>query len=94
MSVNSKPQRVRQAWALALLVAGAAMLLVLRANPAQAQQRQGPMSVPACQCSAALLVPGTGVKVAHCICGVMACAITEPADASSRSSSLMQCVRQ
>ena len=94
MFVDSKPAQVHRAWAMGLLMAGAAMLLVLRANPAQAQQGQGPMSVPACQCSAAVAVPGTAVKVAHCICGVLACAITEPVDASSRSSSLMQCVRQ
>ena len=89
MSVDSKSSRLRIALAL-VLPALAVALLLLRGSPVQAQ---GPMSAPACQCSPAVAIPGMGSRIAHCICGVMACAVTEPIDAT-RGSSMMQCVRQ
>ncbi len=92
MSTDSKSRRVRFVWALALPAMAAAMWLMLRGGPAQAQV-QGPMSAPACQCSPAVAIPGMGSRIAHCICGVMACALTEPIDAT-RGASMMQCVRQ
>jgi len=92
MSADSKSRRVRIAMALALPAVAVALLLMLRGNPAQAQV-QGPMSAPACQCSPAVAIPGMGSRITHCICGVMACAVTEPIDAT-RGSSMMQCVRQ
>lgn len=93
MSVDSKSRRVRIALALALPAVAVALLLVLRGTPAQAQV-QGPMSAPACQCSPAVAIPGMGSRIAHCICGVMACALTEPVDATRGGASMMQCVRQ
>lgn len=92
MSADSKSRRVRFTLALALPVVAVALLLTLRGSPAQAQV-QGPMSAPACQCSPAVAIPGMGSRIAHCICGVMACAVTEPIDAT-RGASMMQCVRQ
>lgn len=92
MSADLKSRRVRITLALALPTLAVALLLMLRGNPAQAQA-QGPMSAPACQCSPAVAIPGMGSRIAHCICGVMACALTEPIDAT-RGSSSMQCVRQ
>ncbi|MEO8541951.1 MAG: hypothetical protein ABI434_00135 [Burkholderiaceae bacterium] len=94
MSINLKPRRLGIAGALAVLAATAAAALLLRGNAAQAQAVLGPMSAPACQCSVAVSIPGMGSRITHCICGVMACAITEPVDATSRASSMMQCVRQ
>jgi len=97
MPADLKTRRIRiasaPAVALGLLLAGAAVALLLQGNPAQAQQGQGPMSAPACQCSPAVAVPGINSRIAHCICGVMACAITEPID-TARGSSMLQCVRQ
>ena len=92
MSADQKSRRIRIVVALAL-PAVALLLMLLRGNPAQAQV-QGPMSAPACQCSPAVAVPGMGSRIAHCICGVMACALTEPIDATRGSASAMQCVRQ
>lgn len=93
MSTNPKSRRLRMVLALAVPTVAVALLLALRGNPAQAQmQAQGPMAVPACQCSPAVTIPGMGQRIAHCICGVMACAVTEPLDAT-RGSTLMQCVR-
>jgi len=94
MSANPKSRRVRIVMALALPVVAVALLLMLRGSPAQAQaQAQGRMSAPACQCSAAVAIAGMGSRIAHCICGVMACAVTEPIDAT-RGANMMQCVRQ
>ena len=92
MSADPKSRRVRIALALALPALAVTLLLTLHGNPALAQA-QGPMSAPACQCSPAVAIPGMGSRIAHCICGVMACAVTEPIDAT-RGSSMMQCVRQ
>ena len=91
MSAHSKPRNLRLVVALAVPALVVA-LLSLRGNPAQAQPL-GPMSAPACQCAPAVSIPGMNSRIAHCICGVMACAVTEPVDAT-RGSSMMQCVRQ
>ncbi len=93
MSTDPKFRRLRIALALGLPAVALALLLVSRGSPAQAQS-QGPMSAPACQCSPAVAVPGMGSRIAHCICGVMACALTEPIDATRGGASLLQCVRQ
>lgn len=93
MSANPNFLRVRIALVLVLPAVAVALLLMLRGSPAQAQV-QGPMSAPACQCSPSVAVPGMGSRIAHCICGVMACALTEPIDATRGSASMMQCVRQ
>ena len=92
MSFDLKSHRVRITLALTLPAVAVALLLILRGSPAQAQV-MGPMSAPACQCSPAVAIPGMGSRIAHCICGVMACALTEPIDAT-RGASMMQCVRQ
>ncbi|MCP5282814.1 MAG: hypothetical protein H6930_14670 [Rhodoferax sp.] len=94
MPFDLKPYRLRLTGALAVLAVTAGAAVLLRADPALAQSAQGPMSAPACQCSAAVPIPGMGSRITHCICGVMACAITEPVDAASRATSMMQCVRQ
>ena len=75
----------------AIVLAGAVALalLLLRGTPAQAQ---GPMSAPACQCSAPTPIPGMTSRIAPCMCGVLSCAIAEPAEGAR--SSQMQCVRQ
>ncbi len=94
MSTNPKSRRLRMVLALAVPTVAVALLLSLRGSPAQAQvQALGPMSAPACQCSPAVTIPGMGQRSSQCICGVMACAVTEPLDAT-RGSTLMQCVRQ
>lgn len=75
----------------AAALAGAALLasVLLRGSPVQAQ---GPMSAPACQCSAPTPVPGMASRIAHCLCGALSCAIAESPDAARGSQ--MQCVRQ
>lgn len=82
----------RMATVLATVASVAAVVLLLRGAPAQAQA-QGPMSAPACQCSAPVSITGMTSRVAHCMCGVMSCAITETGDAT-RHAPVMQCVRQ
>jgi len=80
--------------AAVLATVAAAVVLLLRGAPAQAQvQVQGPMSAPACQCSAPVSITGMTSRVAHCMCGAMSCAITESGDAA-RHAPVMQCVRQ
>jgi len=81
---------VRLAGVAALALGAVAVLALLHGNPVQAQ---GPMTAPACQCSVPTNIPGMGSRIAHCLCGAIACAITEPID-SARSASQMQCVRQ
>lgn len=76
--------------ALFLCSATVGSVLLLRGDPVRAQ---GPMSVPACQCSVAVAIPGLANRIAHCMCGVMACAISEPVSAGAGTAS-MQCVRQ
>ncbi len=93
MSANSKSRRVSITLALTLPAVAVTLLLMLRGSPAQAQV-MGPMSAPACQCSPAVAIPGMGSRITHCICGVMACALTEPIDAARGGASMMQCVRQ
>lgn len=91
MADQSRRQRnIVRIVALALCAAGVGSVLLLRGTPARAQ---GPMSVPACQCSVAVAIPGLGSRIAHCMCGVMACAITEPVNPAAGDAS-MQCVRQ
>ncbi|MCZ4314420.1 hypothetical protein O4H66_13495 [Comamonadaceae bacterium G21597-S1] len=79
----------RLATIAATLAGAAALLLGVYGQPAQAQ---GPMSAPACQCSAPTPIPGLTSRIAHCMCGVLSCAIAEP-EQGTRSSQ-MQCVRQ
>ncbi len=81
---------VRLASMAALLLGAAGVALLLRGNPAQAQN---PMSAPACQCSAPTPIPGMASRIAHCMCGAMSCAITEVGDVA-RNGNVMQCVRQ
>lgn len=90
MSDQSRSTPVRIATAAAVLAGAAAAMLLLRGSPVQAQ---GPMSAPACQCSMPTPVPGMASRIAHCLCGPMSCAITEPGD-PARGGSQMQCVRQ
>jgi hypothetical protein len=90
MSFPTRSTVFRLASIAASLAGVAALLLTLRGNPAQAQQ--GPMSAPACQCSAPTPIPGMTTRIAHCMCGVLSCAVAEPAEASRASQ--MQCVRQ
>ncbi len=91
MSRNLKSMPLRSAALLGLgsLLVAAAVALVLRGAPAQAQS---PMSAPACQCSASTPISGLSSRIAHCICGAMSCAVTESTEPAAKSS-LMQCVR-
>ena len=89
MSHPTRSATLRVATVAAAVLGAAALLLLLRGNPVQAQ---GPMSAPACQCSAPTAIPGMGSRIAHCLCGALACAISEPVTTSGASQ--MQCVRQ
>lgn len=90
MSFLNRSTVFRLATIAAALTGAAALTLLLRGNPAQAQ---GPMSAPACQCSVPTTIAGMGSRIAHCLCGAISCAIAEPAD-GARGTSQMQCVRQ
>jgi hypothetical protein len=93
MSELKRSTTLRMVTVLATVAGVAAVVLLLRGAPAQAQvQVQGPMSAPACQCSAPVSITGMTSRVAHCLCGPMSCAITETGDA--RQAPVMQCVRQ
>ena len=92
MSELKRSTTLQIATVLTMGVGVAAVVLLLRGAPAQAQA-QGPMSAPACQCSSPVSITGMTSRVAHCICGVMSCAITEIGDAT-RHAPVMQCVRQ
>ncbi len=89
MTLPNRSTVFRLASMTAALAGAAAITLLLRGNPAQAQ---GPMSAPACQCSVPTPIPGMSSRIAHCLCGAISCAITEPSD-STRGASQMQCVR-
>ena len=92
MSEQKRSITLRMATVLATAAGVAAAVLLLRGAPALAQA-QGPMSAPACQCSAPVSITGMTSRVAHCMCGAMSCAITEAGDAT-RHPPVMQCVRQ
>ena len=89
MSLPTRATAFRLATIAATLAGATVWLLSGPGTPAQAQ---GPMSAPACQCSAPTPIPGMTSRIAHCMCGVLSCAITEPAEGAR--SSQMQCVRQ
>ncbi len=89
MAHSFRSARVRVAGVAAAVLGTVAVLALLRGNPVQAQ---GPMSAPACQCSVSTPIPGMGSRIAHCLCGAIACAIAEPV--SSGGAAQMQCVRQ
>ena len=89
MSIPTRSTAFRLATIAATLAGAAALLLTLQGKPAQAQ---GPMSAPACQCSAPTPIPGMANRIAHCMCGVLSCAIAEPAEGARGGQ--MQCVRQ
>jgi hypothetical protein len=91
MPVPDRSTLLRASAAAAALAGAAtlALLLLLRGSPVQAQ---GPMSAPACQCSAPTPIPGMASRVAHCLCGAMSCAIAESPDLARGNQ--MQCVRQ
>lgn len=72
----------------AVAAAGALGLLAASANKAEAQ---GIMSAPACQCSAPTSIAGFASRVAHCVCGGMACVISEQGGPNPPSQ--MQCVK-
>lgn len=60
---------------------------------AQAQaQTQGVMSAPACQCSAPTVIPGMSTTIVHCLCGGVACVITEHTG-PGKNGNLLQCVK-
>lgn len=90
MSEQKRSVTFRMATVLVTIAGVAAVVVLLRGAPAQAQ---GPMSAPACQCSAPVSIAGMTSRVAHCMCGAMSCAITEAGDAV-RHAPVMQCVRQ
>lgn len=89
MSHPTRSATLRVAGVAAVVLGAAAMLALLRGNPVQAQ---GPMTAPACQCSVPTPIPGMSSRIAHCLCGALACAISEPV--ASGGASQMQCVRQ
>jgi hypothetical protein len=91
MPHQTRSNLFRAATVAASLAAVAALALLLRGGPVQAQA-QGPMSAPACQCSAPTPIPGMTTRVAHCLCGALSCAIAESAELSRGNQ--MQCVRQ
>ena len=88
MSHNSKRVAVFATAACAVLSVLVVGLLGLRAGAVEAQ---GVMSAPACQCSAVTEVPGLSTRLAHCMCGGMACVVSRHAAAGSEN--LMQCVK-
>lgn len=61
--------------------------------PGDGAQAQSPMAVPPCQCSPATAVPGLPMSVAHCVCGGMACVVSEHVAPNKTTTPLMQCVR-
>ncbi|WP_210545922.1 hypothetical protein [Rhodoferax sp. PAMC 29310] len=64
-------------------------ILSMTGRPADAQ---GVMSAPACQCSAPTTIPGMSTAIVHCLCGGMACVITEQTG-SGKNGNLLQCVK-
>ena len=80
----------RAAAVLCLVAAALAGAVFMQAPPAQAQ---GIMAAPACQCSTPTVVPGLSMTVVHCVCGGMACVISEHNPPNKTSTPLMQCVR-
>lgn len=92
MSELKRSTTLQMATVLAMVVGVTAVVLLLRGAPAQAQA-QGPMSAPACQCSAPVSIAGMTSRIAHCMCGIMSCAITDTGDAA-RQAPVLQCVRQ
>ena len=87
------PMQSRGAW-IAASLAGLALVLALswvtlRAGPAQAQPV---MTAPACQCSAPTAIPGLATQVVHCLCGGMACVLSQHSEPGA-SRNLMQCVK-
>jgi len=56
-------------------------------------EAQGLMSAPACQCSAATVVPGISTSLVHCLCGGVACVVSQHSGQGTNAN-LMQCVRQ
>lgn len=75
------------ALSLGLAATAAVALLALRPAPAGAQSV---MAIPPCQCSAPTPIPGLSTQVVHCLCGGLACAISQPAGAAAHQ---MQCVK-
>lgn len=65
----------------------AAAWIGLRPAPAQAQ---GIMSTPACQCSAPTAVGGLPLNVVHCMCGGVACVLSQHGAGTSHQ---LQCVK-
>jgi hypothetical protein len=61
----------------------------LRSGTAEAQ---GLMSAPACQCSAPTAIPGLDTSLVHCVCGGMACVLSQHAGKGG-AENRMQCVR-
>ncbi|HMM84807.1 MAG: hypothetical protein ACLGIT_09905 [Gammaproteobacteria bacterium] len=78
---------VLAALALGLAATAAVALLALRPAPAEAQSV---MAIPPCQCSAPTPIAGLSTQVVHCLCGGLACAISQPAGAGAHQ---MQCVK-
>jgi hypothetical protein len=70
----------------------AIILVVLLATPWRHADAQGVMSPPACQCSAPTAIPGISTTIVHCICGGMACVISEHTG-SGKNGNRLQCVK-
>lgn len=74
---------------LAALAGMAAIAAGFTLGPQTRAEAQNLMSAPACQCSAATTIPELSAKVVHCLCGGMACVVSEHRNGTP----LLQCVR-
>lgn len=74
---------------LSALAGAAALAASFAGLPAGRAEAQNIMAAPACQCSTATAIPELSAKVVHCLCGGMACVLSE----QRAGSQLMQCVR-
>jgi len=72
-----------------LAVAAALSWAAMRTGDVQAQPV---MSAPSCQCSAPTSIPGLSTQVVHCLCGGMACVLSQHSEPGA-SKNLMQCVK-
>jgi hypothetical protein len=88
MTAFSSRGVARVAASLVVVAAALAAAVLLKPGAAEAQNI---MAAPACQCSAPTAVPGMSMTVVHCVCGGVACVLSEYTGAGKTP--LMQCVK-
>lgn len=89
MFQKSTRSTVFAAAAIGITVILAATVFGLRPGEAEGQ---GITSVPACQCSAATVVSEISTSLVHCVCGGMACVVSQHAGPNAASNE-MHCAR-